>query len=81
MLGKAKMAEVLARAGLHLGATTASHLLKHPQAPRQQPTARSNESEAKENLTPVAGRGIYRPGAALAVRHLWRCSADVHNPG
>ena len=33
MLGKVKIAEALARAGLHLGATTAGRILKEPQAP------------------------------------------------
>jgi len=79
MLGKGKIAEVLARAGLHLGATTAGRILKEPQAP--EPTEHPTKSTTR-CTPPTVGRGSSRePGGregrpARHPRRWWRPSLE-----
>jgi len=61
MLGKVKIAQTLARAGLHLGTTTVGRILKE----KPQPTPRFDDSSAKADDT--AGRIV----TAKYPNHVW----------
>ena len=80
-LGKAKIAETLCRAGLHLGTTTVGRILKEP--PRPMPTAAAGSSDrvvtAKRanhiwhiDLTTVpTGAGFWAPWLPFALPQCW----------
>ncbi len=80
-LGKVKIAEILCRAGLHLGATTVARIMKESPSPkpREESAATGRVVTAREpnhvwhiDLTtvPTAG-GFWAPWLPFAVSHCW----------
>ncbi|UCG16703.1 MAG: transposase [Phycisphaerales bacterium] len=80
-LGKAKIAEMLCRAGLHLGTTTVGRILKEPPPPPPAEAAASGDRvvTAREpnhvwhvDLTTVpTGAGFWAPGVPFALPQCW----------
>jgi transposase InsO family protein len=73
MLGKQKIAQVLCRAGLHLGTTTVGRILKedpHPQPARKQaPSPQSTEETLQaENVPAEAAKRVV---TAKRINHVW----------
>jgi transcriptional regulator with XRE-family HTH domain len=67
-LGKQKIAQMLARAGLHLGTTTVSRMLK--QAPSSSPLIRKNQDEGAPQSKP-------RVVTAKRPNHVWHVDLTV----
>ena len=73
MLGKQKIAQVLCRAGLHLGTTTVGRILKED--PRPKPTgkeaASSQSTEETRQVENVLAEAAKRVVTAKRINHVW----------
>jgi hypothetical protein len=71
-LGKQKIAQVLCRAGLHLGTTTVARILKEPPQPNPAETRVSSQfAKAVKTAEELSAEAVKRVVIAKRVHHVW----------